>query len=119
MRRTALALLLVPVGAWTALCLVVLSERWWGLPVGIAASVVAAYAAPRGRARVAFTLGWVTLLGLVVLGRPEGDWAIASDWRGHSMLACGLFLLVFALSTLARPAHGRSEAGESADLNLG
>ncbi len=119
MRRTAFALGLVPAGAWVCLCLIVLSTRWWGLPLGVMASLLAAFTLSPGLPRVGFTLGWVGLLGYVVLGRPEGDWAIAADWRGYGLLGCGLLLLAFAVSTLPGQARAGEEAGESADVNLG
>ncbi|MGD9961034.1 hypothetical protein [Nocardioides sp.] len=103
--RAVLVPVLVAAGAWTAVCVIALNTRWWGLPVAVAATVLAAFALPAGWLRGGFTLGWVTVLGLALVGRPEGDWAIVSDWRGYTMLATGLFVLTYAVGTIPRRAR--------------
>ncbi len=56
----------------------------------------------------AFALGWVVLVGLVLLGRPEGDWAVGGDLAGYALVATGAALVV--LGTGALPARRRREA---------
>ncbi len=34
---------------------------------------------------------------MVVLGRPEGDFALASDLRGYGLMATGIVLVVVGL----------------------
>lgn len=48
----------------------------------------------------AFCLGWLLVLGLVVLGRPEGDWAIGSDPAGYTVSIVGLVLVVVGVACL-------------------
>jgi hypothetical protein len=52
-------------------------------------------------------LGWVLVLMLAVLGRPEGDYVVTATPRGYGLLAGGLGLLGFAVVTLPRP-RGRA-----------
>ncbi|CAN5282192.1 hypothetical protein BH18ACT9_BH18ACT9_16650 [soil metagenome] len=52
----------------------------------------------------AFCLGWVVLLGVVLAGRPEGDWAVGSDFAGYAVMSTGLVMIVVGLVSL--PARG-------------
>jgi hypothetical protein len=48
-----------------------------------------------------YVAGWLGVLGLTVLGRPEGDYVIANDVRGWSMIATGLGLVVVGIVSVA------------------
>jgi len=100
-----LAVLLVLVGAWTALCAVVFSSLDWGLLLGVLASVTTSYALPGGWPRLGFTAGWVGVLVVTLLERPEGDWVIVADWHGYSLLATGVLLLAYGVATVPRRAR--------------
>jgi hypothetical protein len=50
---------------------------------------------------VLYVAGWLGVLGMALAGRPEGDYVIASDVRGWSMIVAGLGLVVVALVSLA------------------
>ena len=61
----------------------------WGLALGTLASagiVVLAGGIARPLAFLA-AAGWVAGVGLVVAGRPEGDFVLAQDWLGIGYLA--------------------------------
>jgi hypothetical protein len=56
------------------------------------------------RAAASYSLGWVLLLGLVLVGRPEGDFALASDVDGYALMGVGLLLAAIGVTALlARP----------------
>jgi hypothetical protein len=85
-----------------------------GLPLGlvlaVGATLVTAWhlrggAAPR---RVcSYCLGWVAVLGLALRGRPEGDFAIAGDLAGYTLMVAGLLLVALGVASLtARVVHG-------------
>jgi hypothetical protein len=84
----------------------------WGLALGLATSLLAGLAARDllGQAGgVCLAAGWLSLFGWLTLGRPEGDFVIASDALGWAMLILGLVTMavLFAVS-LGRPA-GRGD----------
>jgi hypothetical protein len=54
-----------------------------------------------GRAAVLYVAGWLAVLVVAVVGRPEGDYVIANDIRGWCMLAAALGLVVVGLVSLA------------------
>jgi len=57
----------------------------------------------------AFCLGWVAVLGLVLAGRSEGDWAIGADLAGYTLMGTGLVLVVYGVTALrARRSTGRT-----------
>ena len=102
--RVVTALALLVVGAVTALATVAVHELTWGLPLAVAATAAALVALPPGWwTRLAFTLGWTGFVGWVVDPRPEGDYAISSDWRGWTVVGLALLLLVIGIATLPRP----------------
>ncbi len=104
--RCAAALVLLAVGACTAIAAVAVHELWWGLPVTAAAAVAGLLAVGRGwSTRLPLALGFVGGVAWFVQTRPEGDYAIASSGRGYLLLLLALLVLVLALVTLPRP-HG-------------
>jgi hypothetical protein len=52
------------------------------------------------RAAATYAAGWFAVLLVVLLGRPEGDYAVAADIPGYALLAGGLLLVVVALVAL-------------------
>ena len=78
-------------------------------PLGLVLAVAASFALPlrllpsrHPRAAAAYAGGWLALLGLVVAGRPEGDFAIANDVPGWSLLLAGLLMVAVGLVSLTR-----------------
>ena len=83
-------------------------------PLGLVLAVATTYAVPWWllrtrwpRTATSYAVGWLVLFGLVVVGRPEGDFAIAQDSRGLALMAAGLGLVVVGtvgLTRTSRPA---------------
>jgi hypothetical protein len=97
--RHAIALL---VGALVALAAVAVHRS--AFPLGLLLAVVTSYAVAwwllrSGFPRTAssYALGWLGLFALVVSGRPEGDFALAQDLRGVSLMVAGFGLVVVAV----------------------
>lgn len=89
-------------GAVVALAAVAVHRSWFplGLALAVAASVLtpARFAASRHpRTAASYVAGWLVVFALVMLGRPEGDYAIAADVDGYTMMATGLVLVLVAL----------------------
>lgn len=102
--RLALASGLLVLGLGTGVASLALHDKswvWFGLAV--LAPLVTVAAAPRGLPRSGFATGWLAVLGFGLLGRPEGDAALAADARGYLLFVIGLGVLTFAIATLPRP----------------
>jgi hypothetical protein len=76
----------------------------WLFPVGLLLAVVTTYAVPLRllasrwpRLASSYSFGWLVVFALVIAGRPEGDYAIASDLQGYTMMAAGLGLVLVAI----------------------
>ncbi|MEX0427588.1 hypothetical protein AB3X52_08160 [Nocardioides sp. DS6] len=99
--RAAAALGLLGAGFVVGLSAVALHARWWGLALGAVATLAALVALPPGLwSRASYAVGWLVALGLAMVPRPEGDYAVASDAPGYLLIGVGLVLLVGALATL-------------------
>lgn len=89
---------------------VVLVHRSGALAVLLAAAASVATAlwllrGPRPALAAGYGVGWVALLGLVVAGRPEGDWAVGGDPAGYVVMGTGLLLLVLGAAGLPGRRH--------------
>lgn len=98
--RVASAVCLLVVGAVVGLAAVAVHAYWWGLLLAVAAGVAGVLALPAGLARVAYVVGWLVPVGLAVVPRPEGDYAIAGDLAGYTLLGVCVVLVILALATL-------------------
>lgn len=92
----ALALL----GAVVGVAAVWTHARWWGLALGVAASLATELALDRGARRLLFAGGWLAASAFFLLSRPEGDYVVASDTIGYTFLAAGLLVLTVAVATV-------------------
>jgi hypothetical protein len=100
--KAAVAVALLLLGVLSALASIAVHPSAW-FPLAVATPLVTAYAAAPGLARAGFVVGWFAVLAIVLLGRPEGDFAIAGTWQGYGLLLTGLVLLAFAVATVPRP----------------
>lgn len=99
--RSAAALGLLAGGFVVGVAAVAVHASAWGLPLGAVATLAALLALPPGLwSRVAYAAGWLVALGLAMVPRPEGDYAVASDVAGYILIGVGFVLLVGALATL-------------------
>ena len=94
---------LLVVGAGTAIASVALHQLVWGFVLMAAATIATVIALRPGLLRLAFVVGWVAMVGWLTVPRPEGDYLISQDWQGYALLALGLVILVFGVSTIPRP----------------
>ena len=99
--RLASLLLAGVVGATTGVCAIGVDGFTWGALLGAGAILATTYAAPPGAIRVGFVAGVAIAVGVAVLGRPEGDWAIVADARGYLLLGSTLLALCFGVATAA------------------
>ena len=86
-----------------------------GLPLGLVlavlATVVTALSLRRSewpRTGATYCLGWLVVLGVVLTGRPEGDFALADDPAGYTLMAAGFLLVVLGIGALL----ARAPAGD-------
>jgi hypothetical protein len=61
----------------------------------------------RPRAGASYSLGWLAVLAVAVLGRPEGDFVVVTDVAGYTLLACAFAEVVAAVVSLAAPRRRR------------
>lgn len=94
------------VGAAVALAAVL--EHRSAFPFGLVLALATTFAVPwwllastRPRTAASYVMGWLVVLGLVVVGRPEGDYALASDTAGYAMLGAGFLLVVVGIVAIA------------------
>jgi len=84
-----------------------------GLPVGLGLAVLASVSGAwwlrrSGVPRTAATygLGWLAVLAGALVGRPEGDYVLAGDVSGYTLMGTGFVLVAVGVTSLAaRPAH--------------
>ncbi|GAA1547020.1 hypothetical protein GCM10009788_56460 [Nocardioides humi] len=99
-------------GAGVGLATVGLHRYGWGLGLGAAATAATLVALPGGWwARLPFALGWVALLGVASVQRPEGDYVVAGDVSGYLLLAVGAVVLGAGCVGLLRRPGARGNAG--------
>jgi Family of unknown function (DUF6113) len=53
------------------------------------------------RAGASYSLGWLAVLALAVVGRPEGDFVVATDVAGYALLGCALAEVAAGVVSLA------------------
>ncbi|WP_370291064.1 DUF6113 family protein [Nocardioides sp.] len=107
----ALAVLGVAVGVSS----VAVHALAWGLPLGIATVAAVLVALPAGLSgRFAFAVGWVGVLVVAMVRRPEGDFLIASDLLGYLLLAQGLVVLAVGTAGVV-PRRGARSRGEGVE----
>jgi hypothetical protein len=73
-------------------------------PAGLLLAVSATFAVAwwllrsrRPRTATTYSVGWLAVLGVVIAGRPEGDYAISSDVRGYALMLAGLGLVAVGI----------------------
>ncbi len=91
-------------GATVGLCVVLLHDYWWGFLLGVATTAALLVALPpTWWGRLAFALGWVTMVWRATTERAEGDYLVSADVSGYGLLAAGLLVLVAGIAGLRRP----------------
>lgn len=82
-----------------------------GLLLGLVTTFVTVWAMREVLPRLAtsFAAGWIVVFGFVIVGRPEGDFAVATDLRGYALIAAGLAVVVVGVASLS-PRHSSSGA---------
>ena len=81
-------------------------------PLGLVLAVLTTYAVAwwllrSGHPRTATTYvaGWLAVFALALLGRPEGDFALAQDPKGLLLMVAGLGLVAFGVAGLPGRRH--------------
>jgi len=110
----ALALLL---GATTCLAAVTVhrsdaGQVPLGLLLGLAATFSAVWAlwmSGAQRLTTSYAVGWLIVFGLVLAGKPEGDFAVAGDLPGSLMIAAAFAMVVVGIRSLTRRGSGPAQ----------
>jgi Family of unknown function (DUF6113) len=79
-----------------------------GLPAGLALALATTFVVAwalrqswRPRLTTSYGAGWLVVFGIAVVGRPEGDYALANDFDGYTLVGAGFVVLVVSLTSLA------------------
>ena len=82
-------------------------------PLGLVLALVTTYAvawwllrSAHPRTATTYVAGWLSVLALVLRGRPEGDFALAQDLKGVLLAVAGLGLV--AIGAAGLPGRRRS-----------
>ena len=110
--HAAVAVVLLALGAGTAVAAVAVHEiGWWGLPLALLATALTLRALPAGWwLRLPMAVGFTAMVGWLATPRREGDYLVSADWRGYTVLAAALLVLVLGIATLPRPGSARRAA---------
>ena len=91
-----------------AVALAALAVHRSAFPAGLVLGLVTTFAVAwwlvrsrRPRTAASYVVGWLAVLVLAALGRPEGDFALASDLEGYALLVAGLPLLLVGIVAVA------------------
>jgi hypothetical protein len=78
------------------------------VPLGVVLALAVSFAVPWWLLRsdhrttaASYVAGWLVVLGVAVVGRPEGDYVIANDLRGWSLLAAGPVMVLVGIVSVA------------------
>lgn len=100
-------------GATMGLSALMVHNRWWGLPFGLAVSALLCYALPpRWWGRIAYAIGWAAVIAFFAVPRPEGDFVIANDVFGYAVL---IFALAQGLAAMLTVSTGHGNAGSAGE----
>lgn len=103
------AVVLLVVGAVSAVAAVAVHGHWWGLALAGAAALATLVAVgPGWSTRLPFAAGFGLVVVRLAVTRPEGDFVLAADVHGYLMLALTLVVVAVALATLPRPSRDRA-----------
>lgn len=104
-------------GLVTGLCATALHNTWWGFGLAVIGTFALILAVPGGRLGGPLAaLGWLTAVVLALVGRPEGDFAIAANLRGQLLLGLGLVVLAAGVFTAVRRPPTRPHGGAAGEL---
>lgn len=102
--RLVLASVLSVLGVGSGLASVGLHDKsWTWFLLAVSAPLATVVALPRGFLRSGFALGWLAVIALALLGRPEGDAAIGASARGYGLFVAALLVMSVAIATLPKP----------------
>lgn len=92
-------------GMLVVLCATSVHRTWYGLPLGVATSVVLLLALRPGWTRTLYAVGWLGG-GLALVGeRGEGDTWFLADLPAYTMMGVAFVMVVVALATLPVRPH--------------
>ena len=112
--HAAIAVVMLALGAGTAVASVAVHELGWGFALAVSAPLVTLLALPPGWwSRLPFALGWTGGVAWLAGPRPEGDYVISSDWQGYALIGMALVVMVLGIATLPRPRGRRRERGRA------
>jgi len=83
----------------------------WGLLLAVATTLAVPWRLLLSRwpaTATAYVVGWAAVFALVVVGRPEGDYALAGDLAGYSLMAAGFVLVIVGVAAVTGSSGRRS-----------
>ena len=81
-------------------------------PAGLLLALACSFGVPgrllvgsQRRTAASYVVGWLAMFGLVVTGRPEGDFLLAGDMTGLTLVAAAIVMAAFGVVALAGKRH--------------
>ncbi|MFN8194379.1 MAG: hypothetical protein U0R80_08865 [Nocardioidaceae bacterium] len=108
-RRLLVCLGVLLLGLVTGLAAVLVHDRWWGLLVAVAGTLAGLRLVQRGLLRFCYVAGWVLVVVLASVPRP--DYLVSADLEGYLLLALAPVLVVVALVTSPPPRRASRHIG--------
>jgi hypothetical protein len=106
-RLLAVHLLAVLLGACVGLAALAVhrSAFPWGLALALATSLAVPWRlllSRRPRSAAAYAAGWLVVFAVALAGRPEGDFVLATDLEGYTLIGGALVVLAVGVVGLLR-----------------
>ena len=89
---------------------------WWGLLLALAATVATLFAVPGGWwRRLPFALGWSGAVAVLSSERPEGDYLVATNGPGYTLLVATIVVMLLGLVGVRHRDPSAPRAAAAAD----
>lgn len=104
------------VGLLAGVASVLIHAHVWGLGLALVTVILTAVALGQGPARLTFAAAWGAVVLRGSLQRPEGDFLVASNPAGWTLIAAAFALFIWGLVGVRGPGGGPTEREDPKDL---
>ena len=102
------------VGVVVGVAAVAVHPWWWGLLIGVAASLATLLALACGPLRISYAAAWAIVVAFAAAPRPTGGYAVAGNVEGYVMIFVAVLMVVVAAATFSKRSPGPDSAPRGA-----